>query len=101
LSIFSSQLSDVKNRRQFLGRVLLTTTSILAASHTVQAKPTKATAEETVEAWKNLVIARDLLKTTDGLVEKKDWPSILELLENDTFKNMETSLLKLVCHCLV
>ncbi len=89
------QLSDV-NRRQFLGRVLLTTSSFLAASQTVQAKPTKATAEETVEAWKSLVVARDLLKTADGLVEKKDWPSILELLEKDTFKNIETSLLKLV-----
>ena len=91
------QHSDV-NRRKFLGKVVLTTASFLAASQTVQAKPTKATAEETVEAWKNLVIARDLLKTADGLVEKKDWPSILDLLENDTFKNIETSLLKLVCH---
>mmetsp|Transcript_47017 Transcript_47017/g.98452 ORF Transcript_47017/g.98452 Transcript_47017/m.98452 type:complete len:230 (-) Transcript_47017:111-800(-) len=90
-----SELSDV-NRRQFLGKVLLTTASFLAASQSVQAKPTKATAEETVDAWKNLIIARDLLKTADGLVEKKDWPSILDLLENDTFKNMETSLLKLV-----
>jgi hypothetical protein len=74
----------------------VTTASILAASQSVQAKPTKATAEETVEAWKNLIIARDLLQTADGMVAQKDWPSILKLLENDTFKNIETSLLKLV-----
>ena len=70
--------------------------AFLSSSSTVLAKPTKATAEETVESWKQLVAARDLLKSADGLAEKKDYDAILELLSKDVFKNMEASLLKLV-----
>ena len=70
--------------------------TVFFASQPVLAKPTKATAEETIQAWKELTAAKDLLKSADGLVEKKDWDAILELLGNSVFKDMESSLLKLV-----
>lgn len=89
------QLQSSLPRRKLFEKVLLTT-FFVSTSQTVLAKPTKATAEETVESWKQLVAARDLLKSADGLIDKKDWNSILELLSNDIFKNMESSLLKLV-----
>jgi hypothetical protein len=45
-----------------------------------EAKPTKATEEDTIAAWNKLIDAQESLATVNALVEAKDWDGINALL---------------------
>ena len=89
-------------RREAMGRVLSTLvgagTVVGAVPCSSVAKPTKASAEDTIAAWNVLVDAMEKLdkSVVAPLVEAKDWDGILELLGQPEFTTMEDNLLKLV-----
>jgi len=95
----STPASATWTRRDAVGRALSLLGGAAVAGtlpQTAAAKLTKATAEDTVKAWNKLVDAQDLLADVGPLVAAKDWPGIVEFLNQDEFAKIEENLLILI-----
>ena len=69
------------SRRGAMGRALSLIAGVAVVGELpAEAKPTKATEEDTIAAWNKLIDAQESLAEVKALVEAKDWDGIVALL---------------------